>query len=300
MAVGLGRHTLPVGSPVVAEAVSAYLADVGISSSHPLVQRIASRVSLVGLDVTPGTNLRDLAAFRARVIAAGGEELFAVVDRSHHAQLHQDAQSVTPPRAFLYDPHLGRYGYGHAWSESATATESDEGGATPTSASYAALDSNWDPSRPGHLTERNWGRSPFRGIPGLDIPTTRSLLAAGYESSEIVRAGRDVERLSRHFGSHAHLFTTPENIERATRLNRVAPGFMAQVDRHVGVLAGIREAEAGIARDRGRLADMEARGEGNSEGAITLRTDIARREEEAARQRQEAQAEMNAAVRGLA
>jgi hypothetical protein len=106
-----------------------------------------------------------------------------------------------------------------------------------------------------------------------------------------------VERLSRHFGSHAHLFATPENIERATRLNRVAPGIMGQVGRYAEALAGIRETHAGIARDEARLAAMETRGEGNSEAAVALRADIARRREEALRRREQADKEMDEAVK---
>ena len=70
------------------------------------------------------------------------------------------------------------------------------GGSLFSHASYDALETDWNPSMPHVLTERNWSTSPFASVAGLDMPTTRSLLAAGFSPQEIVRAGRDVERLA--------------------------------------------------------------------------------------------------------
>ena len=183
---------------------------------------------------------------------------------------------------------------GRAWAATETMIRA-VGGHT----SYAPLNTRWDASRPYDLHDGNWRNSPFHGIAGLDIPTARSLLAAGFSVPEITRAGRDVERISRHFGSHAHLFATPENIERATRLSHAAPGFMAQVNRYAGALAGIREAEAGIAQRRSAPGRDARSGRGNFGRRRGIGGGHRRRREEAARQRLEAQTEMNEAVRAL-
>jgi hypothetical protein len=246
-----------------------------------------------------------------RAIAAnptGSGHLLQAVIPSATANIAVNTREARNWHGPVLDP--SRFGTGRSWATSHGAGflgmgrggrgDSDGDDECPVvRASYGLLNTRWDASRPYDLTDHNWHSSPFHGIAGLDIPTTRSLLAAGFTAPEIVRAGRDVERLGRYFGDHGRVVTTPENIARATRLNRAAPAFMGQVNRYAGALSGIREAEGGVARDEARLREMETRGEGGSEAATALRADIARRREEAHRRRQEADREINGAIEAL-
>jgi hypothetical protein len=125
----MALHVHPVNTADTARAVSLFL---GVSSTHPSIIAIASRISLEGLHIAPGTDLSRDPAFHARIMAVGGRELLEIVDPTRRAMFEQQGQHAGA-HAFRYASLLGGlYGLGHAWSE-------DRGGDTGSSADYDVL-----------------------------------------------------------------------------------------------------------------------------------------------------------------
>ena len=112
---------MAINSGEVARGVSLYL---GVASTHPAVISIASRINVANLHVPPGSDLSRNPEFHRLILTAGGRELLDIVDPSRRDQIAQLQAQVTGAHAFRYDPHLGAYGLGHAWSDRA----SDAGG----------------------------------------------------------------------------------------------------------------------------------------------------------------------------
>ncbi len=156
--------------------------------------------------------------------------------------------------------------------------------------SYASLETNGDASHPQRLNEKNWAKSPFAGIGGLDISTTKSLLASGFKTEQIMQAGRDVNKLE---------IDTKQNIARAARLNRDAPSFMPKAHHYKGELDSATKTEGAIAKDEARLAEMEKQGQTNSAEATALREHIARQKQEVEQTRQQAEKQAEEAIKAL-
>jgi hypothetical protein len=73
----------------VAKAISRYL---GVDANRPEVAAIASRISLHGIRLEPGGDIAQNPEFRSRLIAAGGNDLAALIDPSRQAQLAREQQ----------------------------------------------------------------------------------------------------------------------------------------------------------------------------------------------------------------
>lgn len=171
-------HSHTVNTADTARAVSLYL---GVSSSHPAILAIASRISLSGLRIGPGADLSRDPEFHARIVAVGGRDLLEIVDHSRRAQIERDVQGAGA-HAFRYASLLGGlYGLGHAWNDERGTAEGEVSSAAYDGALISDVqinDSNYHRSR--------YGRG---GVP-RDLYNE---LRGNFSGDQIFAAARDAE-----------------------------------------------------------------------------------------------------------